>query len=76
MPLQKTGIPVQKQSCATAGFCYIIRRNAKHPSFLSKGSFSMRVCFYTLGCKVNLNETGALEQLFRANGFAVAQELW
>ena len=22
----------------------------------------MRVCFYTLGCKVNLNETGALEQ--------------
>ena len=27
----------------------------------------MRVCFYTLGCKVNLNETGALEQLFRAN---------
>ena len=26
----------------------------------------MRVCFYTLGCKVNLNETGALEQMFRA----------
>ena len=25
----------------------------------------MRVCFYTLGCKVNLNETGALEQMFR-----------
>ena len=23
----------------------------------------MRVCFYTLGCKVNLNETGALEQM-------------
>ena len=34
----------------------------------------MRVCFYTLGCKVNLNETGALEQMFRANGFTVAQE--
>ena len=34
----------------------------------------MRVCFYTLGCKVNLNETGALEQLFRANGFTIAQE--
>ena len=34
----------------------------------------MRVCFYTLGCKVNLNETGALEQMFRSNGFTVAQE--
>ena len=34
----------------------------------------MRVCFYTLGCKVILNETGALEQLFRANGFTIAQE--
>ena len=34
----------------------------------------MRVCFYTLGCKVNLNETGALEQMFRSNGFAIAQE--
>ena len=26
----------------------------------------MRVCFYTLGCKVSLNETGALEQMFRS----------
>ena len=34
----------------------------------------MRVCFYTLGCKVNLNEIGALEQMFRANGFTIAQE--
>ena len=34
----------------------------------------MRVCFYTLGCKVNLNETGALEQLFRANGFTVVPD--
>lgn len=34
----------------------------------------MRVCFYTLGCKVNLNETGALEQLFRQNGFTVVPE--
>ncbi len=34
----------------------------------------MRVCFYTLGCKVNLNETGALEQMFRSNGFTIAQE--
>ena len=34
----------------------------------------MRVCFYTLGCKVNLNETGALEQMFRSNGFTIMQE--
>lgn len=34
----------------------------------------MRVCFYTLGCKVNLNETGALEHLFRQNGFTVVPE--
>ena len=31
----------------------------------------MRFAFYTLGCKVNLNETGALEQMFRANGFTM-----
>ena len=31
----------------------------------------MRVCFYTLGCKVNQNETGALAQLFEQNGFTV-----
>lgn len=31
----------------------------------------MRVNFYTLGCKVNLNETGALENLFRQEGFTV-----
>ena len=31
----------------------------------------MRVCFYTLGCKVNLNETGALEQMFRGAGFTI-----
>ena len=34
----------------------------------------MRVCFYTLGCKVNLNETEALEQLFSRNGFTVVPE--
>lgn len=39
-----------------------------------KDTFLMRVCFYTLGCKVNLNETGALEQLFRGAGFTVVQE--
>lgn len=31
----------------------------------------MRVSFYTLGCKVNQNETGALAQLFAANGYTV-----
>ena len=31
----------------------------------------MRVSFYTLGCKVNQNETGAMEQLFEANGYTV-----
>ncbi|HIV44379.1 MAG TPA: tRNA (N(6)-L-threonylcarbamoyladenosine(37)-C(2))-methylthiotransferase MtaB [Candidatus Faecalibacterium avium] len=34
----------------------------------------MRVCFYTLGCKVNLNETEALEQLFRRSGFTVVPD--
>ena len=34
----------------------------------------MRVCFYTLGCKVNQNETGALSQLFEQNGFTVVEE--
>lgn len=32
----------------------------------------MRVSFYTLGCKVNQNETGALEQLFCQNGYTLA----
>ena len=32
----------------------------------------MKIAFYTLGCKVNQNETGALEQLFCENGFALA----
>lgn len=31
----------------------------------------MKVSFYTLGCKVNQNETGALQQLFYENGFEV-----
>ncbi|MBQ7858584.1 MAG: tRNA (N(6)-L-threonylcarbamoyladenosine(37)-C(2))-methylthiotransferase MtaB [Faecalibacterium sp.] len=34
----------------------------------------MRICFYTLGCKVNLNETGALEHLFRQNGYTIVPE--
>ena len=34
----------------------------------------MRVCFYTLGCKVNLNETGALEQMFHSAGFTIVPE--
>lgn len=32
---------------------------------------TMRVTFYTLGCKVNQNETGALAQLFAENGYTV-----
>ena len=31
----------------------------------------MRVIFYTLGCKVNQNETGALAQLFEESGYTV-----
>lgn len=31
----------------------------------------MRAAFYTLGCKVNQNETGALEQMFRQAGFEI-----
>ncbi|MDL2214164.1 tRNA (N(6)-L-threonylcarbamoyladenosine(37)-C(2))-methylthiotransferase MtaB [Clostridia bacterium OttesenSCG-928-O13] len=31
----------------------------------------MRAAFYTLGCKVNQNETGALEEMFRSAGFTV-----
>ena len=34
----------------------------------------MRVSFYTLGCKVNQNETGALEQLFLRRGYTLAAE--
>ena len=33
----------------------------------------MKIAFYTLGCKVNQNETGALEQLFAAGGFSLAE---
>ena len=32
----------------------------------------MKISFYTLGCKVNQNETGAMEQLFCSNGFTLA----
>lgn len=34
----------------------------------------MTVSFYTLGCKVNQNETDALAQLFVSNGYTLAQE--
>jgi len=33
----------------------------------------LTIAFYTLGCKVNQNETGALAQLFYDNGFVPAQ---
>lgn len=34
----------------------------------------MRVSFYTLGCKVNQNETGALMELFRQHGYTLAEQ--
>lgn len=34
----------------------------------------MTITFYTLGCKVNQNETGAMAQLFYENGFTPAPE--
>lgn len=34
----------------------------------------MRIAFYTLGCKVNQNESGSLMRLFCDNGFVPAQE--
>ena len=34
----------------------------------------MRAAFYTLGCKVNQNETGALIRLFEQNGYTIAKE--
>lgn len=34
----------------------------------------MKAAFYTLGCKVNQNETGALAQLFYENGFSPAPD--
>lgn len=37
-------------------------------------SIRLKVAFYTLGCKVNQNETGALQQLFCENGFALARD--
>ena len=34
----------------------------------------MKASFYTLGCKVNQNETGALMRLFSENGYEIAAE--
>ena len=34
----------------------------------------LKLSFYTLGCKVNQNETGALAELFCQNGFSLARE--
>ncbi|MEG2054607.1 MAG: tRNA (N(6)-L-threonylcarbamoyladenosine(37)-C(2))-methylthiotransferase MtaB, partial [Oscillospiraceae bacterium] len=31
----------------------------------------MKVCFFTLGCKVNQHETGALSQMFFENGYDI-----
>ena len=34
----------------------------------------MRAAFYTLGCKVNQNETGALMRMFEQNGYTIAAD--
>lgn len=34
----------------------------------------MKVCFFTLGCKVNQHETGALQELFRRCGYEICGE--
>lgn len=34
----------------------------------------MKVCFFTLGCKVNQHETGALQELFRSRGYTVCSD--
>lgn len=34
--------------------------------------YILKVTFYTLGCKVNQNETSALKRLFEENGFEIA----
>ena len=39
-----------------------------------KDGIRREFAFYTLGCKVNQNETGALAQLFEQNGFTVVEE--
>src|SRR5699024_293369 len=50
----------------------------RRPALLRAPSFRkgnpMRVCFSTLGCKVNLNETEAMEQRFKRNGFTVVPD--
>ena len=34
----------------------------------------MKVCFFTLGCKVNQHETGAMQELFRRRGHTVCTD--
>ncbi len=34
----------------------------------------MKVCFFTLGCKVNQHETGALQEMFRRRGHTVCTD--
>ena len=48
-----------------AVFVYNVNKTVK------KRIETMRVTFYTLGCKVNQNETGALAQLFEHSGYTV-----
>ena len=50
-----------------SGFSFIIKEYHRK----TRNTETMRVTFYTLGCKVNQNETGALAQLFEENGYTV-----
>lgn len=34
----------------------------------------MKVCFFTLGCKVNQHETGAMQELFRRRGYTICTD--
>ncbi len=34
----------------------------------------MKVCFFTLGCKVNQHETGAMQELFRRRGYTICRD--
>ena len=54
-------------------FLYNGRAGGAVPPAVHKNEVShLKLSFYTLGCKVNQNETGALAELFCQNGFTLA----
>ena len=54
-------------------FLYNGRAGGTVPPAVHKNEVShLKLSFYTLGCKVNQNETGALAELFCQNGFTLA----